>query len=207
MSKLRILLATSNQGKLRELRDMTKFLDVEIISWKDLPHHPAIEETGTTFEENAISKARQAAVFSGLPALADDSGLEVDALDGRPGVYSARYAGPGASDADRIIKLLDELDGVSQDRRTARFRCVAAFVDPTGPLGERVHVTTGVCEGRILTHPVGAGGFGYDPVFFHPPSNKTFAELKPEEKNRISHRAMAMKAMVSFLEKYLMKMP
>ena len=203
MPKLRILLATSNQGKLRELREMTRSLDVEILSWQDLPYHPEIPETGQTFADNAAHKAREAARFSGLPALADDSGLEVDALDGRPGVHSARYAGPGASDEERILKLLTELEGIPEQERKARFRCVAAFADPKGPLGDRVHLTEGSCEGKILTHPEGTGGFGYDPVFFHPPSGKTFAELAPEEKNRISHRARALEAMVRFLERYL----
>ncbi len=202
MSNTKILLATSNQGKLRELRKMTKSLGIDVLSWADFPDHPDIEETGETFAENAKLKAMQAALFAGLPALADDSGLEVDALEGRPGVHSARYAGPGATDQDRIDKLLSELQGVPEPLRTARFRCVAAFADPAGSLGDQVHLTEGTCEGRILTAPTGTGGFGYDPVFFHPPSGKTFAELSLEEKNRISHRAKAIEAMVRFLTTY-----
>ncbi len=186
-----LLLATNNRGKVAEYRLLLGDLPVTLATPSQLGITGEPEETGATFEENALLKARYYAVRGGVPALADDSGLEVDALNGAPGVYSARYAGPGASDADRVHLLLKALDGVPWERRTARFRCVVALVWPDGT-EEAFH---GTREGYIALEPRGSNGFGYDPVFFIPELGMTFAELAPEAKNRLSHRAQAaMKA-------------
>lgn len=152
-------------------------------------------ETGATYRDNALLKARAAARLTGLPALADDSGLEVDALGGAPGLFSARYGGPGLDDAGRCARLLAALRGVPEGRRTARFRCVIALVDPRG--GE--HVVEGVAEGRIAEAPRGGGGFGYDPVFYYPPLGRTFAELTDTEKAEVSHRGRAARALRQLL--------
>lgn len=196
----RLVFATRNRGKLRELRQLLTpdhFPGgVELLGLDDI-QVPEIPETGETFSENAEAKARGVMQATGLPALADDSGLEVDALGGAPGVHSARYAGAGASDADRIALLLRNLDGVPAQRRGARFRCVVAFVDPADP--DRVHLHEGSCEGRILQTPRGSGGFGYDPVFFAPELGQTFAEAPPEQKNRLSHRGRAMRKLIAEL--------
>lgn len=188
-SAVDLVLATANPGKIREFRVLLVDLAVTIREpgeWRI----PPVEETGQTFIENAILKARHAAFHSGLPALADDSGLEVDALAGAPGVRSARYAGEGASDAENCEKLLRSLDGVEEARRGARFQCVLALLrhpdDPT-PL-----ICQGTWEGRIVTAPRGTGGFGYDPLFLVPGRDCTAAELEPLEKNRLSHRGQAL---------------
>jgi XTP/dITP diphosphohydrolase len=163
--------------------------DLEIVPQTE-SRVPEVEETGSSFTENALLKARNATRHTGLPAIADDSGLEVDALQGAPGIYSARYAGPGATDADNLQKLLKELDGVPAAKRTARFRCVIAFLrraDDPAPL-----VCEGVWEGSILETPRGTNGFGYDPVFLVPGRRLSSAELPPEEKNRLSHRGQAL---------------
>ncbi len=192
----RLVLATNNPGKLAELRALAAPLGLEVVGLADLGLELQVVEDGRTFLENATKKALAAAEASGLPSLADDSGLEVAALGGRPGVHSARYAGLGATDEDRIRKLLGELEGVPWHRRTARFRCVMVLALPGR--SEPLIVAEGACHGRITERPSGHGGFGYDPVFWHPASSKTFAEMAPEEKNRVSHRARAMRA---FLEK------
>jgi len=200
---MKLVFATRNQGKLRELRQLLSLEGVEVHCLDDFPDVPEIEETGETFAENAILKARGVMEATGLPALADDSGLEVEALDGAPGVHSARYAGPGASDADRVVLLLRNLDGVPEQQRTARFRCAVAFVDPLAP--ERVRLYEDKCEGRILNQPRGQGGFGYDPVFYVDQLQCTFAEAEPEEKNRLSHRGKAMRKMAAELSRCLDK--
>lgn len=155
------------------------------------PDAPDVHETGDTLEANAILKARSAASFTGLWAIADDTGLEVDALDGAPGVYSARYAGPKATYADNCARLLDALDDSPPAQRTARFRTVVALARPDGS----AETVEGVVEGRILEHERGQNGFGYDPVFFYPPAGKTFAEMTADEKNVVSHRARALHAL------------
>lgn len=160
---------------------------------------PAPPEEGREFREIALGKARWASRRAGLPALADDSGLEVDALGGRPGVRSARYAGPGATDAENNRKLLEELRGLPLERRRARFRCAIALVDPEG----WETVVEGVCEGFIALEPRGTGGFGYDPLFWVPEYGRTFAELPPEVKNRISHRGQALRALRGALRRWL----
>jgi XTP/dITP diphosphohydrolase len=193
---MKILLATANMGKIRELQEMLKGQAIQVLSLKDFPDFPEIEETGTSFAENALLKARKAAEVSGLVSLADDSGLEVDALNGEPGIFSARYAGEPKSDERNIDKLLAKLESVPEGNRTARFRCVIAVVVPDG----REFLAEGTVEGRILFARRGLGGFGYDPVFFLPQLNKTMAELSLEEKNTISHRAQALLKAVPLIQ-------
>ena len=185
----RLVLATLNRAKARELQALLDGLPWEIVSLADLPGASLPEETGATYRENALLKARHAAALTGARALADDSGLEVDALGGAPGVQSARYGGPGLDDAGRCALLLEALRGVPPARRTARFRCVIALVDPDG--GE--WIVEGVVEGWIAEAPRGAHGFGYDPVFVYPPRDCTFAELPLEDKARVDHRGQAVR--------------
>jgi XTP/dITP diphosphohydrolase len=189
----RLLLASANQGKLRELRAILHGLPVELLGPAEagLGEPPPVEETGDTFLENALLKARAYATWSGLAAVADDSGLEVDALGGAPGVRSARYAGPGASDRANLDKLLAELAGVPPERRTARFRCAAALVDPRA--GE--WHTEATWEGRLLDAPRGTGGFGYDPVFVPDGWEVTSAEVDQPTKDAASHRGRAFRAL------------
>jgi XTP/dITP diphosphohydrolase len=184
----RVVLASGNAGKQREFAALLRELPIELILQSELGIAGA-EETGATFEANALLKARHSAAASGLPALADDSGLEVDALGGRPGVWSARYAGPGASDDDNNRKLLAELERVPESARSARYRCVLAFVhsaDDPEPL-----LAHGVWEGSIAVTPAGAGGFGFDPLFVPASMSVRVAQLDPALKNRLSHRAQA----------------
>jgi len=197
----RLVFATRNQGKLRELRQLLALDGVEVVCLDDLPAAPEIEETGATFADNARLKAEGVMQATGLPSLADDSGLEVDALDGAPGVHSARYAGPGATDDQRLDLLLEHLREVPAGRRSARFRCAVAFADPARP--GAVELCEGSCEGRILFDRRGSGGFGYDPVFFVEQLGQTFAEAAPEQKNRISHRGRAMVRMAAYLRRHL----
>jgi len=193
---MKAVLASSNAGKLRELAAILSPLGYELITQNSLDIDTP-PETGTTFAENALLKARHAARLSGLPAIADDSGIEVDALDGRPGVYSARYAGEGATDLANLRKMLDELRGVPPDRRSARYQCVIAFArsadDPT-PL-----IAHGSWEGRVLTAPRGTGGFGYDPIFQPMGLDVTAAELSAAEKNARSHRGEALRVLARLL--------
>ncbi|HHW40556.1 MAG TPA: XTP/dITP diphosphatase [Syntrophomonadaceae bacterium] len=186
----RIVIASRNPGKIAEFRELLGCLPVEILTLVDFPGIPEVRETGSSFRENALLKARPVTAATGLVALADDSGLEVDYLDGAPGVYSSRYAGPGRDDNANNRKLLAALEGVPLHQRTARFRCVIAITTPQG--GE--YFSEGVCEGRIALAPRGEGGFGYDPLFLVPSLGKTFAELGPAVKNQISHRAQALRA-------------
>ena len=189
----KVVMATGNTGKIREIQSLLADIDIEIVPQADFGIQDA-DETGTTFEENAIIKARHAAAATGLAAIADDSGLVVDALDGRPGVYSARYAGPGASDDDNIDKLLAELEGV--DNRAAAFHCAACYVSDADaePL-----LTHGTWRGEILNERRGDGGFGYDPVFVDPASGQASAELAAADKNARSHRGQAIRALVELL--------
>ena len=186
---MRIALLTTNAGKRAELQALLG--DLAEIEAVDV----AVEENGETMDDNARIKAEAALRATGLPGLGDDSGLEVDALDGRPGVRSARYAGEGAGDADNIARLLDELRRMRVRRRGARFRCVLALAWP----GEPLRTFDGVCRGRILEAPRGAGGFGYDPVFEVPDLKRTFAELQPDEKNARSHRGKAVALLRAWL--------
>jgi XTP/dITP diphosphohydrolase len=182
-----LVLATRNRDKGEELKALLSGLGMQIRTLTEFPDAPEVIEDGDTCEANAVKKARAIAQATGLLAVADDTGLEVDVLGGRPGVHAARYAGDHVTYADNWRKLLEELKGVSRDRRSARFITVAALATPSGD----VRVTQGVLEGRIAEQPRGAQGFGYDPVFEVPETGKTLAELTAEEKNRISHRAKA----------------
>lgn len=194
---MQLLLATHNHGKRREWRDLLAGLDVDLLLPEDLGLTMDVKETGETYIANALLKARAFAQAASLPTLADDSGLEVDALEGAPGVRSARYK--LGSDAVRYRALLAALEGVPAEQRGARFRCVAALVLPDG----RAFDTEGVCEGRIALAAAGEGGFGYDPVFYIPQHDCMMAELDAEQKNRISHRALAAQAMRVVLARVL----
>jgi XTP/dITP diphosphohydrolase len=186
----KLLVATHNSGKVREYRELLAELPLEVTYLDAEGITLEVAETGQTFAENARLKAATYAGISGLWTWADDSGLEVDALGGAPGVYSARYAGEGASDADRYRKLLDALIGVPWARRTARFRCVVALATPGGA----IRTSDGACEGVIAFGPAGSNGFGYDPVFYLPDRGQTMAQLPAEVKNEISHRGRAARA-------------
>ncbi len=192
----KIVLASNNPGKVREFNQLLAGLHLSVVPQSDFEVTEA-EETGLTFVENAILKARNAARFTQLAAIADDSGLEVDALHGAPGIYSARYAGKGAGDKANLLKLLDDIKSVPDVKRTARFQCVLVYLrhefDPT-PI-----ICQGTWEGRILHAPVGEHGFGYDPVFFVPTHNCSSAQLPPEVKNTLSHRGQALRKLVGTL--------
>ena len=225
-----LLIATRNPGKLRELSELLAGVPFELVSLAEASIEEDVEETGSTLEENASLKATAYAQLSGLPALADDSGLEVEALGGEPGPLSSRYAGEGASDAHRIAFLLRKLENIPQNKWKARFRCVIAIAWPLrqalrsdGPWGQTpagrrarryptkgvgqgrlskpVELHTGECRGRITDQPRGSFGFGYDPVFLLPELGKTMAELSPEEKNRISHRSVAARKAAAALKR------
>ena len=195
----RFVLATHNPGKLREMGDILRGLGVEVVSPADVGCHVEVEETGTTFAENAMLKAKAVCAASGLPAIADDSGLCVDALGGAPGVYSARYGGEGLDDAGRYRLLLSNLRG--QPTRAAHFACAIACAFPNGD----TLTAEGRCDGAIAYAPMGEGGFGYDPVFLVPEKAKTFGQLTAEEKSAISHRGRALQAFAAKLETYLGK--
>ena len=192
----RIVLASNNAGKVREFNQLLTGSDVEVLPQSEFDVIEA-EETGLTFVENAILKARNAAEHTGLPAIADDSGLEVDALDSAPGIYSARYAGIGASDLQNLEKLLADIKDVPDAQRTARFQCLMVYMrhakDPTPQIFQ------GTWEGRILHTPQGDNGFGYDPIFFVPTHNCSSAELEPDVKNSLSHRGQALKQLIEAL--------
>ncbi len=193
---MRVVLASSNTGKLRELGFLLAPFDFQLVSQSSLGLRTP-PETGQSFADNALLKARYAAAAAGLPALADDSGIEVDALGGRPGIYSARFAGEGASDADNLRKLLEELRDVPPPLRTARYQCVIAFVETAEDPG--AILATGTWEGSLIGAPRGLGGFGYDPIFVPRGLNRTAAELEPEEKNSLSHRGQALRTLVEQL--------
>ncbi len=196
MTRARVVAATGNRGKLEEIRRLFAGLDLALTAQSDLAIESP-EETGATFVENALIKARFASARAGLPAIADDSGLAVAALAGRPGIHSARYAGPQATDAENIDKLLRELEGLTGDERRAAFHCAAVFVgspDDDAPL-----VAEGVWTGRILQRPCGHGGFGYDPVFYVPAAGKSAAEMTAAEKNAASHRGRAFRRLAELL--------
>lgn len=193
---MKVLLATQNKGKVKELQELLAGEDIEVLSLLDIENWEEVAESGSTFAENAALKARIAAQRTGLVSLADDSGLEVDALHGAPGVYSARYAGEPKDDDRNNEKLLKELEGVPEDQRTARFRCALVVATPTG----EEYLTEGVVEGRILTERRGKEGFGYDPLFYLPDFGRTMAQLNVNQKNKISHRAQAFRKAVPILK-------
>jgi XTP/dITP diphosphohydrolase len=197
LSKLKLLLATNNKGKVREYRNLLRGIPYKIVTLAEQGITTEVEEAGGSFEENATLKAVTLAKESGLLTLADDSGLEVDALGGEPGSLSHRYAGENATDADRVNYLLAKLQNVPEKGRTARFRCVIAIATPDG----MVELFSGECRGFITFEPKGKQGFGYDPIFYLPELGKTMAELTLEEKNKISHRARAAEKARAFLLK------
>ncbi|MGD2165932.1 MAG: RdgB/HAM1 family non-canonical purine NTP pyrophosphatase [Anaerolineae bacterium] len=194
---MKTFVATNNPGKKREYQDLLVPLEAEILFPDDLDLHLNIQEDGVTYAQNARKKAQHYARASGLLTIADDSGLEVDALNAAPGLHSARYA--EGSDADRVQALLDDLRDVPREERTARFRCVLVIVTQTG----EAHEAEGVREGFIALKPRGEGGFGYDPIFYLPEFGVTMAELSRDEKNRISHRAVAVRAALPVLKRLL----
>jgi len=187
--RLEIIVATKNKGKVREIRESLKGLGLKISSLNDFSDIPEVKEDGKTFAENALKKARFYSRYFGKLAIADDSGLEVDRLEGLPGIYSARYAGGGASDRENNQKLLSEMDGIRISKRGARFKCVLAIASPD----RREAVAEGSCRGRIGFKEVGRRGFGYDPLFILPQYGKTVAQLSLEEKNKVSHRGKALR--------------
>lgn len=192
-----LVIATRNKGKTKEIKDLFKDFPVDIKDLDDFGPIPHLEEDGDTFDENAYKKASFAARILGMPALADDSGLMVEALKGAPGVHSARYAGENATDEQRYLKLLSEMEG--RTNRKAAFECVISIAVPTGP----ALTYEARCEGLIAEVPAGSNGFGYDPVFYYPPYKKTFAELTRQEKNRVSHRGKALAELKDEFDKVL----
>jgi len=192
-----IVLATNNSGKILEIQAILRDCSCAVVPIRQFLEHFRVEEDGQTYEENAIKKAREAAIATGKIAMADDSGLEIDALGGAPGLYSARFGGEGLPFAEKMSLLLRQLDGVAT--RSARFRCVIALVAPDG----KVKTAEGVCEGVIGTEAQGNSGFGFDPIFIVPEHHKTMAELEPEIKNSISHRAQALKQFPDLIKSFL----
>jgi len=195
---MKIVLATNNEHKAKEIKDILSDLKAEILTLRDFPPYTIPEEKGKTLKENALLKAKEAFKHTGTVSLADDSGLEVDFLDKSPGVMSARFAGPGCTYKDNNVKLLNLMRDVPDTKRGATFRCVVAIVFDLN----NVRVVQGKVTGLITSEERGEGGFGYDPVFYYPPSGKTFAQLKPDEKNKVSHRAVAFKKAKGVLEKF-----
>ena len=193
-----LVLATGNPHKAQEIQESLKGMGIQILTLKDFPDAPEVEEDGETCQDNAIKKAKAIAGHTGHWALADDTGLEVAALDGRPGVYAARYAGEDATYEDNCKKMLQELQGIPADQRGAKFITVIALVDPKG----NTQVVEGMLEGTITTSFRGTQGFGYDPVFYVPAKGKTLAEMSLQEKNQISHRALALQKAKGLLAKY-----
>jgi len=191
----KIIIATRNKGKVNEIRDLVRGLPVQFLSLDDVPSAPDVVEDGSTFEENALKKARAVARATGITAVADDSGLCVDALDGRPGVLSARYGGEDATDEKKCLRILEELSDVPDPKRTARFVCALALVEPGGA----EHLFVESCEGHIIRELRGALGFGYDPIFLYEPAGRTFAEMDREAKNQVSHRGRALRRLATFL--------
>ena len=194
--KKELLLATKNKHKLEELSYILAPLDWDVRTYDD-EEYPEVPETGNTFDENSWIKARALVDYTGKLCVADDSGLEIDALDGMPGVMSARFGGPGATYGEKNLKVLSLMKDVPEEKRTARFICVASLVWPD----RRTEFFRGVCEGRIAFSPSGNNGFGYDPIFYIPSMKSTMAELSPDVKNRISHRAQAFTKLADFLSK------
>jgi XTP/dITP diphosphohydrolase len=198
-SGMKVIVATRNPGKVREIRRVLRDLGIRVRSLRDFQGVPSVEEDGKSFTENALKKARFCAERLGETAIADDSGLEVDGLKGAPGIYSARYAGEGASDRENNQKLLREMEGIPPSKRGATFRCSIAIVSP----GEKERVVEGSCRGRIGLREVGKKGFGYDPLFFLPRYGKTMAQLTVDEKNEISHRGKALKKLRKVIGQFL----
>ena len=189
---LEILLATNNFGKVKEIKDILNSTDVKILTMKDFPNLPKVEEDGKNYQENAFKKASKISKYTGKICLADDSGLEIDYLKGEPGIYSSRW---GTNDEERIKKVLKLLENVPKNKRKAKFVCAAVLIFPNG----KIYNVKEECKGSIIFNPKGEYGFGYDPIFLIPEYNKTFAELGDKVKNRISHRGKAMRRMVEII--------
>lgn len=198
MKITKIVVATRNKGKIKEIDEIMQGMGIEFVTQDDIGIDVDVEENGTSFEENSFIKAEAISNLCDYPVIADDSGLEVDYLNGEPGIYSARYAGENASDDEKINKLLTNMKNCPTEKRTARFVCAATLVFKDG---KKISVR-GECEGVILTEPKGRGGFGYDPVFYVPEYNATFGEIPLSEKNKISHRAIAFKKIRQEIKKY-----
>lgn len=194
-----VIIATQNLGKAKDFEALFRPFGYEVLTLRDLGEHIDVEETGTTFEENAILKAETVAKLLHKAVIADDSGLEIEALNGEPGVYSARYASEEKNDSANIDKVLEKMKGIPEEKRHARFRCVLAIAAP----GQETKTFSGTCEGYILEERMGENGFGYDPIFWVPSEGRTLAELKPQEKAAISHRGNAMREMKLSLSKLL----
>lgn len=195
---MKIIVASNNKGKILEIKEKLKAFNIEVLSLKEANIDIEIEETGTTFAENAILKARTIYKLTKTPVLADDSGLEVDCLDGKPGVYSHRFAGPDATDEDRINKILELMTNIPDEKRSARFRCSICYIDENG----KENLFDGTVEGKIGYEPKGNDGFGYDPIFVLE-SGKTFAQISQEDKNKISHRGKAINKFAQLFIKHL----
>lgn len=189
-----IILASNNKNKLREISEKVKTFNIKIISQSEAGYDIEVEETGKTFQENAILKAETIYKIANTPVIAEDSGLEIDALNGEPGIYSGRYAGPKATNKDRIEKILNLLKNVEDNKRTARFKCALCYIDKKG----EKHIFEESCEGKITNEPCGTAGFAYDPIFLY--GTKTFAQMTEEEKNKISHRGKTINKFIEYLK-------
>lgn len=189
-----IILASNNKNKLKEISEKVKEFNFNVISQSQAGYDIEVEETGKTFEENAILKAEAIYKISNMPVIAEDSGLEIDSLNGEPGVYTGRYAGPNATSQDKIEKVLKLMKDVEENKRTARFKCVICYIDKKG----EKHIFEGSCEGKITYEPCGTAGFDYDPIFLY--DTRTFAQMSCEEKNKISHRGQAVNKLVEYLK-------
>lgn len=189
-----IILASNNKNKLREISEKVKTFNIKIISQSEVGYDIEVEETGKTFQENAILKAETIYKMANTPVIAEDSGLEIDALNGEPGIYSGRYAGPNATNKDRIEKILNLLKNVEYNKRTARFKCALCYIDKKG----EKHIFEESCEGKITNEPCGTAGFAYDPIFLY--GTKTFAQMTEEEKNKISHRGKTINKFIEYLK-------
>lgn len=189
-----IILASNNKNKLREISEKVKTFNIKIISQSEAGYDIEVEETGKTFQENAILKAETIYKMANTPVIAEDSGLEIDALNGEPGIYSGRYAGPNATNKDRIEKILNLLKNVEYNKRTARFKCALCYIDKKG----EKHIFEESCEGKITNEPCGTAGFAYDPIFLY--GTKTFAQMTEEEKNKISHRGKTINKFIEYLK-------
>ena len=189
----KVIVASNNKHKIKEIKAKLSNMNIEVLSQKEAGYDIEVDETGTTFEENSMLKAKTIYNLAKQPVIADDGGLEVDFLDGRPGVYSARFCGPDATDKDRYMKLLELMKDVEDDKCSARFRCVISYIDENG----KEHAFEGICDGKISKEPMGNDDFGYDPIFLV--GDKTFAQISEEEKNKISHRGRAIDKWVQYL--------
>lgn len=198
---MNIIIATNNQGKVKEIKKFYKNLGINFLSLKDFPEIKSIKEQFKTYEENAFQKARTISELTGITALADDSGIEIDALDGKPGVFSARFGGTKISDKERNQKILSLMKNTPEGLRKARFVCIIAIIKPDG----KHYIVKSICNGRITEEPRGKSGFGYDPIFLIPKYNKTFAEMDSDLKNKISHRGKALKKAGKILKKLSQK--